>query len=64
MKVKSKSEPKNVKISGPGLEKSVPASLPAEFIVDTKNAGIGDLDITILVLIHSIISVYKFEKKY
>ena len=51
MKVKNKSDPKNVKISGPGLEKSVPASLPAEFMVDTKNAGIGDLDITILVLI-------------
>ena len=47
MKVKKKSEPKNVKISGPGVEKEITASVPQEFLVDTRGAGIGDLDIQI-----------------
>lgn len=57
MKVKNKSDPKNVKISGPGLEKTVPASLPAEIFVDTTNAGFGDLDVTILVNIYSLFNI-------
>ncbi|KAH9410258.1 hypothetical protein TYRP_010016 [Tyrophagus putrescentiae] len=47
MKVKKKSEPGNVKLSGPGLGKEVPASLPTEFTVDTKNAGFGPLEVVI-----------------
>lgn len=49
MQVKKKSEPGNVKVSGPGVGKEVPASLPTEFMVDTKNAGIGELGVEILV---------------
>lgn len=47
MQVKKKSEPNKVKISG--LKEKVPASIPAEFIVDTKDAGIGDLQVAIMV---------------
>lgn len=47
MKVKKKSDPKNVKLSGSGLDKKVSASVPQEFTVDTRGAGIGDLDISI-----------------
>lgn len=47
MQVKKKSEPNKVKISG--LKEKVPASMPAEFIVDTKEAGIGDLQVGIMV---------------
>ncbi|XP_027200604.2 filamin-A-like [Dermatophagoides pteronyssinus] len=46
MQVKKKSEPNKVKISG--LKEKVPASIPAEFIVDTKDAGIGDLQVAIM----------------
>lgn len=46
MKVKKKSEPGNVKVSG--IAKEVPASLPTEFTIDTKSAGFGDLNVVIL----------------
>ncbi|XP_070558726.1 filamin-A-like isoform X10 [Ptychodera flava] len=37
-----------VKVQGPGLEKTgIPASLPIEFIVDTRDAGDAELTITI-----------------
>ncbi|XP_006811450.2 filamin-C-like [Saccoglossus kowalevskii] len=37
-----------VKVRGPGLEKTgIPASLPIEFIVDTRDAGDAELTITI-----------------
>ena len=49
MKVKKKSEPGNVKVSGPGVGKQVQASLPTEFMIDTKNAGFGDLNVVIAV---------------
>lgn len=52
MKVKKKSEPGNVKLSGPGLGKEVPASLPTEFTIDTKNAGFGPLEVVISVSKH------------
>ncbi|KAI2800805.1 hypothetical protein BLOT_012377 [Blomia tropicalis] len=48
MKVKKKSEPKKVKVSGPGVGKQVQASLPTEFMVDTREAGFGDMVVTIL----------------
>ncbi|OTF78150.1 hypothetical protein BLA29_000380 [Euroglyphus maynei] len=46
MQVKKKSEPEKVKITG--LKEKVPASLPAEFNIDTKDAGIGDLQVAIM----------------
>nr|XP_042902335.1 filamin-A isoform X2 [Parasteatoda tepidariorum] len=39
MKVKPAVEPKNVKLSGPGVQNKVPASLPVEFTIDTREAG-------------------------
>lgn len=50
MKVKKKSEPKNVKVTG--IEKEVKASLPTEFMIDTKNAGFGQLNVSITVMMH------------
>lgn len=47
MKVKKKSEPSKVKITG--IQPKVPASLPTEFYIDTKEAGFGELNIQILV---------------
>lgn len=38
-----------VKANGPGLEDGVPASLPTTFDIDTKDAGVADLDIAIQV---------------
>ncbi|XP_054724113.1 filamin-A-like [Uloborus diversus] len=47
MKVKPAVEPEKVKLSGPGLQSKVPASLPVEFTIDTKEAGQANLDVTI-----------------
>lgn len=47
MKVKPAVEPKNVKISGAGLQNQVPASMPVEFTIDTKEAGKAELDVSI-----------------
>ena len=41
-------EPQKVVVSGQGVNKAgVPASLPTEFIVDTREAGYGDLKVNI-----------------
>ncbi|CAL8082481.1 unnamed protein product [Orchesella dallaii] len=49
MKVKPKLEPGKVKVYGDGVSpKGVPASIPAEFIVDTTEAGFGDLEVQVL----------------
>ncbi|GIY01877.1 filamin-A [Caerostris darwini] len=47
MKVKPGVEPKNVKLSGPGVQNKVPASIPVEFTIDTKEAGKAELDVQI-----------------
>lgn len=48
MKVKPKCEPKNVKLSGPGLSNQpVPASIPQQFTIDAKNAGVAEPDVTV-----------------
>ena len=50
MKVRPTVEPKNVKVTGPGVSsKGIPASIPAEFTVDTTEAGYGDLQVQVLV---------------
>lgn len=50
MKVKPKLEPEKVKIFGDGVsQKGIPASIPAEFTVDTSDAGFGDLEVQVLV---------------
>lgn len=40
-------EPNKVKVDGPGIRNGVPASLPATFVVDTREAGEANLDIHI-----------------
>lgn len=54
IKVKPRCEPKKVKVSGPALsDRGVPASIPTDIIVDTTQAGLGDLELTVVVgLIH------------
>ena len=42
-----------VKVSGPGIDDGVPASLPTEFTVDTTDAGVADLDVAIQVSVCS-----------
>jgi len=42
-----KFEPHKVRVDGPGVRHGVPASLPATFVVDTKDAGEAPLDINI-----------------
>ena len=50
MKVRPTVEPKNVKVTGPGVSsKGIPASIPTNFIVDTTEAGYGDLQVQVLV---------------
>jgi len=49
MKVKPMTEPQNVKLSGPGLSKSIPASVPTEFTIDASNAGYGSPEVIIQV---------------
>lgn len=51
MKVKPMTEPQNVKLSGPGIAKTLPASFPAEFTIDAKNAGYGRPEVKIQVKI-------------
>jgi len=53
MKVKPKLEPGKVKVYGDGVsQKGIPASIPAEFIVDTTEAGFGDLEVQVLVSVN------------
>lgn len=42
-----------VLVSGPGVGKNVHASMPAQFTIDTRNAGIAPLDV--LVQVHNVI---------
>ena len=50
MKVRPTVEPKNVKVTGSGVSsKGIPASIPTEFVVDTTDAGYGDLQVQVLV---------------
>lgn len=39
-----------MKVSGPGIDDGVAASLPTEFTVDTTDAGVADLDVAIQVI--------------
>ncbi|XP_075219680.1 filamin A protein cher isoform X2 [Lycorma delicatula] len=49
MKIRPKVEPEKVKVEGPGVSgKGVPASIPAEFTIDTTQAGYGDLEVQVL----------------
>ena len=49
-KVRPKVEPSRVVVTGPGVNsKSLPASIPAEFTIDTSNAGYGDLEVQVKV---------------
>lgn len=51
MKVRPTVEPKNVKVTGPGVSsKGVPASIPVDFVIDTSDAGYGDLQVQVLVI--------------
>lgn len=49
MKVKPAVEPKNVKLSGPGLQNQVPASFPVEFTIDTREAGKAEPEVSVKV---------------
>ncbi|XP_066973712.1 filamin-A isoform X13 [Macrobrachium rosenbergii] len=41
-------EPNRVKVSGSGVSsKGIPASLPTELVIDTNDAGVGDLQVTV-----------------
>ncbi|XP_063219242.1 filamin-A [Bacillus rossius redtenbacheri] len=46
MRVRPASEPEAVKVEGSGVSsKGIPASIPADIIIDTNQAGIGDIDV-------------------
>lgn len=48
MKVKPKVEPQKVKLHGPGISnKGVPASIPAEFTIDAKDAGFAEPEVIV-----------------
>ncbi|XP_066996805.1 filamin-A isoform X2 [Anabrus simplex] len=48
MKVRPCVEPDRVKVEGPGVSnKGIPASIPAEFTIDTSQAGYGDLEVQV-----------------
>ena len=50
MKVRPTVEPKNVKVTGPGVSsKGIPASMPVDFVIDTTEAGYDDLQVQVLV---------------
>jgi hypothetical protein len=50
LKVRPRVEPDQVKVEGPGVSgKSIPASIPAEFTIDTTQAGYGDLEVQVKV---------------
>lgn len=38
-----------VRVSGPGVQDNIPASLPVTFLIDTREAGIADLEVLIKV---------------
>jgi hypothetical protein len=39
-----------VKVTGPGVQGTTPASLPAQFKVDTREAGVADLECVVQVI--------------
>ncbi|GLH11660.1 Filamin-A [Gryllus bimaculatus] len=48
MKVRPVVEPERVKVDGTGVSaKGIPASIPAEFTIDTSQAGYGDLEVSV-----------------
>lgn len=51
-------EPNKVTLSGPGVSPFCTASFPIDFIVDTSNAGYGDLEVQVVV------SVTRFRKVF
>ena len=62
MKVRPTVEPKNVKVTGPGVSsKGIPASIPAEFTVDATEAGYGDLQVQVLVSCTVVLKHSNFE---
>ena len=38
-----------VKVTGPGVQGTTPASMPAQFRVDTQDAGVADLECVVQV---------------
>lgn len=48
LKVKPVTEPNKVKLTGPVLYDSVPASLPTTVKIDTNEAGFGDLELEVM----------------
>lgn len=38
-----------VRLSGAGVQDNIPASLPVTFLIDTREAGIADLEVLIKV---------------
>ena len=38
-----------VKVTGPGVQGTTPASMPAQFRVDTRDAGVADLECVVQV---------------
>lgn len=38
-----------VKVTGPGVQGTTPASMPAQFKVDTRDAGVADLECVVQV---------------
>lgn len=51
MKVLPTVEPSKVVLSGPGVSPVCTASFPTDFVVDTSQAGYGDLEVQVLVSI-------------
>lgn len=49
LKVNPTVEPSKVVLSGPGVAPKLLASFPTDFLVDTSNAGYGDLEVQVLV---------------
>lgn len=57
MKVRPRCEPKKVKVTGPALsDKGVPASMPTDIIIDPTQAGVGDLQVRVMVSARIVVS--------
>lgn len=61
MGVLPKSDLKKVVISGDTSKKEVPASLESKFNIDTRNAGVGDILVTIKVFFNLICLHFAFK---
>jgi hypothetical protein len=42
-------EPRKVIVDGPGVRNGIPASLQTSFLIDTREAGVEQLDVSIKV---------------